>query len=158
MSVGTAQIVEIARRFALEEAERHLTSLQSPEVAEILGRRLAAAFNAGDVDSVVVWDQVESAVLGHVVARELHADLVYAYSVEGALGLSAAPAPASRVVLVSYDWAEDPGLDALVAFVESRQLEVAGIGSVVMPTVLSGHHRSVVLDRSNAAPGPGESR
>lgn len=157
MSVGTAQIVEIARRFAQEEAARHLTSLQSPEVAEILGRRLAAAFNAGNVDSVVVWDQVESAVLGHVVARELHADLVYAYSVEGALGVSAALETGSRVVLVSYDWSEDPGVDALAAFVGSRGLEVAGIGSVVRPALQSENRPNVVLDRDDEQ-SPGESR
>jgi hypothetical protein len=131
MSDDTDRLLEIARRNASTEEALHITSLQSPAVAEALGRGLAASLTSASPDTVVVWDQVESAVLGHVVARELHADLVYAFSVEGSLGISGTLAPGSRAVVVSYDWTELHGLDALVRFTQSQGAVVSGIGSVV---------------------------
>ncbi|MFH5879411.1 hypothetical protein [Arthrobacter sp. NA-172] len=70
-------------------------------------------------------------MLGHVVARELDADLIYAYSVEGSLGLSSELTGGTRTVVVSYDWTEAHGLGALVRFAQSQGTEVSGIGSVV---------------------------
>jgi hypothetical protein len=130
MSDNTARFLEIARRNASAQEALQSTSLQSPAVAEVLGRSLAASLSSAAPDTVVVWDQVESTVLGHVVARELQADLVYAFSVEGSLGISGA-LTGSRAVLVSYDWTELHGLDALVRFAQSQGTVVAGIGSVV---------------------------
>lgn len=130
MSSNTPRFLEIARNNATTDEALHITSLQSPGVAESLGRALAASLLRTAPDIIVVWDQVESAVLGHVVARELHADLVYGFSVEGSLGTSGILKSASRAVVVSYDWTEMHGLDALVRLTESRGPIVAGIGSV----------------------------
>lgn len=130
MTDNTPRILEIARNVAQVERAHEIVSLQTPAVAEILGKELAKVI-ATDPDTVIVWDQVESAVLGHVVARELGADLIYAFSVEGSLGLSRALAGASRAVVISYDWTELHGVDALIRFVQSQGAVVTGIGSVV---------------------------
>lgn len=131
MTDNTPRILEIARTAAHVEQSHEITSLQTPAVAEILGKELATVITAANPDTVIVWDQVESAVLGHVVARELGADLGYAFSVEGSLGLSGHLAGGSRAVVVSYDWTELHGLDALVRFVQSQGAVVTGIGSVL---------------------------
>ena len=131
MTDNTPRILSIARQVATAENSHEITSLQTPGVAEILGKELAEALAPTSPDTVLVWDQVESAVLGHVVARELDADLIYAYSVEGSLGLSGELTAGSRTVVVSYDWTEAHGLGALVSFAQSQGAEVSGIGSVV---------------------------
>jgi hypothetical protein len=131
MTDNTPRILEIARSVAHVEQSHEITSLQTPAVAEILGKQLAKVVTAANPDTVIVWDQVESAVLGHVVARELGADLIYAFSVEGSLGLSGHLTEGSRAVVISYDWTELHGLDAMVRFVQSQGAAVTGIGSVV---------------------------
>jgi hypothetical protein len=131
MSDNTPRILDLARRAAGAENAQQITSLQTPAVAEVLGRELAQTMAAAESDTVIVWDQVESAVLGHVVARELDADLVYAFAVEGSLGLSGPLTTGSRAVVVSYDWTELHGLDGLVRFAQSQGAVVTGIGSVV---------------------------
>lgn len=139
MADNTPRILEIARSRATTNEALHITSLQSPGVAESLGRALAASLLRTAPDIVVVWDQVESAVLGHVVARELHADLVYAFSVEGSLGISGILKSVSRAVVVSYDWTEMHGLDAIVRLTQSQGPVVAGIGSVIAARDLEAH-------------------
>lgn len=89
MDDTTSHLLEIARQNASSEEATRITSLQSPTVAEVLGRSLASVLKGIAADVVIVWDQVETSVLGHVVSRELGSDLVYAYSVEGSLDLSA---------------------------------------------------------------------
>jgi hypothetical protein len=131
MTGNTKRFIDAARSRANEEERRQITSLQSPVVAEVLGRNLAAELHERRPGAIVVWDQVETAVLGHVVARELGANLVYAYSVGGALGISEGLVAGARVVLVSYDWSEDPGMSALTRFVESQGGTISGIGSVL---------------------------
>lgn len=131
MTDNTPRILEIARSVAHVEQSHEITSLQTPAVAEILGKQLAKVVTAANPDTVIVWDQVESAVLGHVVARELGADLIYAFSVEGSLGLSGHLTEGSRAVVISYDWTELHGLNAMVRFVQSQGAAVTGIGSVV---------------------------
>jgi adenine/guanine phosphoribosyltransferase-like PRPP-binding protein len=133
MTDNTPRILEIARQVATGVTSHEITSLQTPGVAEILGKELAKILSPHKPDTVLVWDQVESAVLGHVVARELDADLIYAFSVEGSLGHSGELAPGTRTVVVSYDWTEMHGLEALAHFAESQGATVTGIGSVVAP-------------------------
>ncbi|MFJ4261999.1 hypothetical protein ACIPYU_06120 [Paenarthrobacter nicotinovorans] len=133
MTDNTPRILEIARQVATGTSSHEITSLQTPGVAEILGKELAKSLAPHNPDTVLVWDQVESAVLGHVVARELDADLIYAFSVEGSLGHSGELTEGARTVVVSYDWTELHGLEALVRFAQSQGASVTGIGSVVAP-------------------------
>lgn len=126
----TAALLDAARRRAPQG--HRITSLQSPATAETLGSALAAEISSLGATLIVVWDHhVETPVLGHVTARELGAELVYAYAHQGSLGLSAEPVGHTVAVVVSYDWTEDPGLDALVTMLVSRGIRVAGAGSVL---------------------------
>ena len=138
MTDNTPRILDIARQAAAGKKAHEITSLQTPGVAEILGKEIAKVLAPTAPDTVLVWDQVESAVLGHVVARELDADLIYAFSVEGSLGHSGELTQGTRTVLVSYDWTELHGVDALVRFAQSQGADVAGIGSVVAAPAAAG--------------------
>ncbi|WP_395405777.1 hypothetical protein ACHMXB_22635 (plasmid) [Arthrobacter sp. UC242_113] len=131
MSDSTTRILDMARRRATARDAQRITSLQSPAVAEALGVAIAATLQNAAAEIVVVWDQIETGVLGHVVARELQTDLIYAYSVEGSLGFSAELFPGSRAVLVSYDWTESHGLDAIIRFTQSSGAAVTAISSVL---------------------------
>ncbi|CBT77350.1 MAG TPA: hypothetical protein DEX36_13175 [Glutamicibacter sp.] len=131
MTDNTASILEFAHTLAQPAEASKMTSVQAPTVAELLGKELASALGSSPISTVVVWDQIESAVLGHVVARELDAELIYAFSVEGSLGLSAELRSDSRVALISYDWSELHGLSALASFVESKGATVLSVGSVI---------------------------
>lgn len=129
----TAALLAAARRRAPQG--HRITSLQSPVTAETLGGALAADIASLGATLIVVWDHyVETPVLGHVIARELGAELVYAYAHQGSLGLSTEPVGHTVAVVVSYDWTEDPGLDALVTMLASRGIRVAGAASVLAPT------------------------
>lgn len=131
MTDNSARLLELARQTASEQESRHIKSPQSPVVAEVLGRSLAAVLKAAEPETAVVWDQIENAVLGHVVARDLGIDLVYAFSVEGSLGFSSSLEKGSRVVVISHDWTELHGLEALVRFIQAQGAVVTGIGSVL---------------------------
>ncbi len=138
MTDNTPRILDIARQASDGKKTHEITSLQTPGVAEVLGKELARVLAPSAPDTVLVWDQVESAVLGHVVARELGADLIYAFSVEGSLGHSGDLAQSTRTLLVSYDWTELHGVDALVRFAQSQGADVVGIGSVVATPATEG--------------------
>ncbi|MFJ4651910.1 hypothetical protein ACIP5Y_11620 [Nocardia sp. NPDC088792] len=103
-----------------------------PEAAESLGRALAARLRDLSIDAVVLWCDPRAAVLGHVVARELGAELVYAYSDLGILTLSSTPPPGTRAALLDYVWEPDPGLVPLLTMVR-HSAEVAAVASVLSP-------------------------
>lgn len=146
MTTDTPAVLSIASALA----DAPFSSLQTPAVPEALGARLAAAFFPDAVDVVVVWDTVDAAVLGHVVARHLGADLVYAYAEEGILGLSPAPAAGARVVLIGYDWRQYPGIDPLVSLLTGSGYALVGFGSVLAPPASASLDSvpSVVLEQA----------
>lgn len=116
-------------------------SIHRPVLFDEAGRRLAEQIAGQGAEVVVIWEGMESAVLGHVVARQLGADLVCAYAVQGSLGLSAGIYPGAKVALVDIDWATDPGLEPLLKLLETRNAEIVGIGSVlqaVLPAAAAG--------------------
>lgn len=108
-----------------------------PAVVESLGRALAAQLSEMSIDAVVLWCDPRAAVLGHVLARELGAEVIFAYSDLGILSLSATPGPGARAVLLDYVWEPDPGLVPLLTMVR-HSAEVAAIASVLPPPISLG--------------------
>ncbi len=137
------RIIEIAARHAAGE---HLpATLKDPTVPESLGTLLATELSGFQPQTVVLWEDIATAVLGHVVARELGARVVYAFADEGALTLDGPMDLSEPVALIGYDWPTRPGLDPLVRLVQNAGAVVVAVGSV-----LAGQHQDVpvvVLDQ-----------
>lgn len=126
-------------------SDSRAATLAHPPVPENLGIALAAQLRPYRPATIVLWTDVATAVLGHVVARELEATVVYADLDEGRLTLATRLLPGERVALVGYDWPPRPGLDPLVRLVRNHDAEVVAAASV-----LSADHDSVpvtVLER-----------
>lgn len=129
MSASSEHIVDLARSFtgdALAEESRR----ENPDVVETLGRAFAEALRSHRVDAVVLWSDPHTAVLGHVVARELRSDLIYAYADEGILTLTATPTSGTQVVVVDFEWEFQPGLVPLLTMLR-RTSTVSAIASVL---------------------------
>ncbi|MGW6659692.1 hypothetical protein [Rhodococcus sp. NPDC055024] len=107
---------------------------EGPAAVEALGRALARELRSYRVDAVVLWSDPSTAVLAHVVAREVGADVVYAYSDKGILSLSRPVANGARAVLVDYEWLFQPGLLPLLTMLR-RTATVTAVLSVADPEV-----------------------
>lgn len=130
MDANIQALVEAVRLLRTERSHPRY-SLEGWEIPEALGAELASRLAPSQPEAVVVWAGAPTAVLGHVVARELAAKLAYAFADEGILGITSELETGSRVVVVGYDWTEYPGLGSMTAFLESKGLRLVGIGSVL---------------------------
>jgi hypothetical protein len=146
MGADIRELVEAVRRLRTQRTHPRY-SLEGWELPEAVGAELASRLAPSRPQAVVVWAGAATAVLGHVVARELAATLVYAFADEGILGMTSELENGSRVVVVGYDWTEYPGLRAMTALLESKAVHLVGVGSVlriadgvgsIVPTVLEG--------------------
>lgn len=81
--------------------------LADPAGAEELGGLLAGRLRDVAPTAVVVWEDPEDVVLGHVVGRELGVPVVRAYDADGLVGHSAGLPGSPRVALVA-DAIRDP--------------------------------------------------
>ncbi|MQA02478.1 MAG: hypothetical protein GEV07_07065 [Streptosporangiales bacterium] len=103
--------------------------LSDPARTERVGAVLAAAMAELDVTVVVCWDTSEDTVLGHVVARELGAELVLAEEIEGIVSLLQ-PLPAdARVALVAEEFRAHTGLAGLSGVVKHAAGELVAVAA-----------------------------
>jgi adenine/guanine phosphoribosyltransferase-like PRPP-binding protein len=77
------------------------SGLADPDGAEELGRELATRIRELAPAAIVIWEEPEDVVLGHVVGRELGVPVVRAFDADGLVGHSAGLPDAPQVVLVS---------------------------------------------------------
>jgi adenine/guanine phosphoribosyltransferase-like PRPP-binding protein len=75
--------------------------LADPAGAEDLARALADRLRSLDVTAIVVWEDPEDVVLGHVIGRELGLPVVRAYDADGLIGHSSGMPEHPRVALVT---------------------------------------------------------
>ncbi len=75
--------------------------MADPAGAEELGGELAARLRDVAPDAIVVWEDAEDVVLGHVVARELGVPMVRAYDADGLIGTNGELPRQPRVALVA---------------------------------------------------------
>jgi hypothetical protein len=81
--------------------------LADPGGAEQLGAALAGRLRDAKPAAIVVWEDPEDVVLGHVVGRELGIPVVRAYDADGLVGRSPGLPEAARAALVA-DAIRDP--------------------------------------------------
>lgn len=106
--------------------------LTDPAGVEELGRLLVDRLRAVAPTTIVVWEDPEDVVLGHVVARELGLPVVRAWDADGLVGHSAGLPETPRVVLVA-----DAIRDARVVRAARAVTDREG-GSLVATAVLVG--------------------
>ena len=114
--------------------------LADPAGAEDLARALAERLRPLDITAVVVWEDPEDVVLGHVIGRELGLPVVRAYDADGLIGHSSGlpehPRVAlvtdavrdQRVVLAARALAERDGGRLVATAVLVTTAELAGVG------------------------------
>jgi adenine/guanine phosphoribosyltransferase-like PRPP-binding protein len=122
---------------AVRPAPGKYNGMADPAGAEELGRDLADRLREIAPDAVVVWEDPEDVVLGHVVARELGVRLVHAFDADGLVGTNGELPDKPRVALVA-DAVRD-GRAVLAA----RAIAGREGGSLVATAVLVG---STALD------------
>jgi len=156
MSTTDEQVFEIARKLAEQSTWPADTTRESPALAEAVGQSLATALRPFTPDTVVLWNEPRTAVLGHVVARELGAEVIYAYSDEGILSLSATLG--RRIGLVDYEWDPYPGLVPLLRMVQAQSTVVVVSSVLPLPPTLTddtlaGTPTATLADLNTAARG-----
>jgi adenine/guanine phosphoribosyltransferase-like PRPP-binding protein len=109
---------------------RKYDGLADPSGAEELGAYLAEALRPSAPAVVLIWEDPEDVVLGHVVARELGLRVVRVYDADGLVGHSADLPDAPRCALVA-----DAIRDARVVLAVRAIAEQAG-GELVATAVL----------------------
>lgn len=75
--------------------------LSDPAGAEELAGALAEAIGGLAPQAIVIWEEPEDVVLGHIVGRELSLPVVRAFDADGLVGHSAVLPERARVVLVT---------------------------------------------------------
>jgi adenine/guanine phosphoribosyltransferase-like PRPP-binding protein len=106
--------------------------LADPAGAEELAGLLVERLHAIGPTVIVVWEDPEDVVLGHVVGRELGLPVVRAYDADGLVGHSAGLPVAPRVALVA-DAIRDPRVILAARAVAEREG-----GSLVATAALVG--------------------
>lgn len=84
-----------------EPAIAKYNGMADPAGAEELGRELAARLRQLGPTAVVVWEDAEDVVLGHVVGRELGLPVVRAYDADGLVGTNGRLPEGPRIALVA---------------------------------------------------------
>ncbi|WP_416955708.1 hypothetical protein [Streptomyces sp. Agncl-13] len=131
-----------------------LTMTADPAAAETVGRWLAAEVRDHRIDVVVTWDEPQSVVLAHVVARELGCRIVRVLGAEGLVELLDAPPPDARGLLIAEPAATVNSTDALIGVADR-----AGVTPVVVAAVGSaGQRDETALALPVIALGSGKAR
>jgi hypothetical protein len=102
-----------------------------PDLVEQVGRRVAEVVSSAGIDVVATWDDIEDAVLGHVVSRELGARNLIVYAPqEGVVEFDAPLGAGQRVLLLSVGFDRTNSVRAPVALIRSRGAELLRIVSL----------------------------
>lgn len=124
---------------ALEEIQKASAAERSavPAAVEIVGSALAEQLKAKDATAVVVRDDIDDAVLAHVVGRELGVDIIRVYEEEGLLTLAPEPAPGTRAVLLANHWDAPARLQALRLLLAHHQTSLVAVAALVSSDALA---------------------
>lgn len=142
---------------ALEEVGAgELSIVNDPAATDTAGRALAAAVSeeAGAADVLAAWDDPGSAVLAHVVAREMGIRVVRASDVEGILELDTHLPAGKTVVLLADVFRSEgalTGLASLVLHRGGRVIAVAALYGTPSLDVSPTHAARVTLRSGRAA-------
>lgn len=111
------------------EPDGSLNFLADPGATETVGCWLAEQLLPYEPDSVLIWDDPQTAVLAHIVARELGCATVMAVQWEGLVKLLSAPAGV-RGVLLAASFPTDNSFNALIGVARSSGMSVLAAAAV----------------------------
>lgn len=109
-------------------------SVDLPVVAETLGHALAARLRPLALTGIAYWSEPGTAVLAHVVARELDAALVPVVADEGRIYIGELARAGARLAVVDEDWSHHPGIAVLVRALSSHGAEVPAVATALAPS------------------------
>ncbi|MEU0386926.1 hypothetical protein [Streptomyces chartreusis] len=107
-----------------------LTMTADPAAAETVGRWFAAEARDHRIDVVVIWDEPQSGVLAHVVARELGCPIVRVLGTEGLVELLDAPPRDARGLLIAEPAAAVNSTDALIGVADRAGVTPVAVAAV----------------------------
>jgi len=113
-----------------------LDSVHDPSAVEQLGVALADRLRDCRPNRVVVWDDPENAVLGHIVARELGTTVIRAMDAQGGIDYDGTLQDGDRIVVVAVAYRHEAPLGAMLALVTRRAGSVANIAALIDTPVL----------------------
>jgi hypothetical protein len=127
--------------------------LRNARATENLGTWLAEQVQRshGDVDDVVVWDAPGSAVLAHVVSRELGARVVRAYEIEGLVELADSTDVGRRTLALADHFPTENSVNALVGVARNAGLDVVAVAAAVSSAALSSAGLPIVVAGSSGS-------
>jgi adenine/guanine phosphoribosyltransferase-like PRPP-binding protein len=105
--------------------------LADPDGAEALGRELASRLRDLSPAAVVIWEEPEDVVLGHVIGRELGLPVVRAFDADGLVGHSSGLPESPRAILVTDAVRDGRVVRAAQALAEQRGGSLVGTGVLI---------------------------
>ncbi|MDY3128197.1 MAG: hypothetical protein SOW59_08780 [Corynebacterium sp.] len=147
MNSFNTDIVKIARAFDAEIPEDF--PREAPVVVNTLQKALLQRLDGVDFDSVVVWNDVDSALLGFTIANETNSQFVIAHSDEGRLSLNMPLSHDARVLLLDTAWDVHPGLSSLLTMIgdDATIVAVAAVTkTAALDAAIEGGYTVVVLE------------
>jgi hypothetical protein len=139
-----AQVVELLERGGALAAMHHevggahqlrrferFDPLGDPVAAEQFGQALAARLAPGAHDLVVVWDGIDTSVLGYIVGRALERPVVRIYDHEGLITASAPISAGARAVFVAPAILDPQQPRLARALMETRDATLTTVAALV---------------------------
>ena len=111
--------------------------LSDPLGAEELGRLLSQRLRPFRPTAVLLWEDPQDVVLGHIVARELGIVAVRSYNEEGLIELAGTLPPNSRVLLLTDAFRDAGLLRAMRGIVERHGGTVVGSAALAQTDALA---------------------
>lgn len=128
--------------------------LADPQATEAAGRRIAEQAVALHPGCVVIWDDPQSAVLAHIVSRELGCSTARAFEYEGLIDLIDVPEKGTRGLLVAESFATTMSVQALVGVARNQGITVVGIAALIHSEALGSAEESMPIIVADGSENP----
>ncbi|WP_019548733.1 hypothetical protein [Streptomyces sulphureus] len=108
-----------------------LDTARDTAAVETVGTALAEELDRYRPEALAVWNSGDEMVLAHIVARELHADLLYASDVAGILAFGRRPRPRQRVAMLATSWTSRRFASLHAFAARTHDLDVVAAAAVI---------------------------
>lgn len=105
--------------------------LANAVAAESVATSIARHLGGNDIQTIVTWDTPNTAVLAHIVSRELSCATASAHEQEGIVELTGSFNERDRAVVMSDQFETLNSLRALTGIAESRGMTVVAIAAIL---------------------------
>ncbi len=111
--------------------QRRPDLLASAPAAESVATSLARQLLDSGIQTIVTWDDPNTAVLAHIVSRELSCSTRLAHEQEGIVELAGHPTEHRRALVIGDQFETLSSLQALIGVAESRGLSVIAVAAIL---------------------------